>query len=73
MTRRRRRSHPRGVVFLADRHLALVDLFVELKKEDNVTIVAILGKDGSRKINPKGEKISEGDVLVVIASHDFEG
>jgi len=50
-----------------------VDLFVELKKEDNVTIVAILGKDGSRKINPKGEKISEGDVLVVIASHDFEG
>lgn len=50
-----------------------LDLFVELKKDDNVTLVAILGEDGSRKINPKGEKISAGDVLVVIASHDFDG
>ena len=50
-----------------------LDLFVALKKDENVTLVAILGADGSRKINPKGEKISAGDVLVVIASHDFDG
>lgn len=50
-----------------------VELFVELKTAENVTLVAILGKDGSRKINPKGEKLAEGDVLVVIAAHDFDG
>lgn len=42
------------------------DLFVELKRDKNVTVVAVVDARGRTHINPKDERLREGDALVVI-------
>jgi voltage-gated potassium channel len=47
------------------------DLFVELKKKQNVTLVAVMDRSGRAKINPDDAVLGSDDVLVAIAAHDF--
>lgn len=51
---------------------SFLDLFVSMKKEKNVVLVAVMDKNGKTNINPSDVTLQEGDVLVAIASHDFE-
>ena len=48
------------------------DVFVELKRDKNVILVAVMDKNGKTRINPTEYTLREGDALVAIASHDFE-
>jgi voltage-gated potassium channel len=48
------------------------DVFVELKRDKNVILIAVMDKHGKTKINPTDYTLHEDDVLVAIASHDFE-
>lgn len=50
-----------------------VEAFVDMKKKRNVTLVAIMDKDGVTKINPTEGVLGATDSLVVIAAHDYRG
>ena len=50
-----------------------VDAFVEMKREKNVTLVAVMDEKGKSHINASTRVLGKTDTLVVIASHDFEG
>jgi len=51
---------------------SFVDVFVSMKRDKNVTLVAVIDKKGKTKINPSDVTLQEGDVLVAIASQDFQ-
>ncbi len=53
--------------------MSYFDLFLEMKKTHNVTLVAVIGKDGKTRINPGDVRLAKGEDLVVIAAHDFNG
>jgi voltage-gated potassium channel len=51
---------------------SFLDVFITFKKDKNVILIAVMDKKGKTKINPSDYILKEGDVLVAIASHDFE-
>ena len=46
---------------------------MHLKKECNVTVVAVTNAEGKTHINPKERTLEKGDMFVIIAEHDYEG
>ena len=48
-----------------------VDAFVELKRQKNITVVAVQDKSGKTHINASAYELQKGDALIVIAAHEF--
>ncbi|MEQ8789081.1 MAG: ion transporter [Pirellulaceae bacterium] len=49
-----------------------LELFVELKKTRNVTLVAVHPEDGEMLVNPAEHTFGPGDEVVVIAEHELK-
>jgi voltage-gated potassium channel len=48
-----------------------IDAFIDLKRDKNVTLVAVMDKSGKTHINAREHTLKKSDALIVIAAHEF--